>query len=245
MLILEDTRQQEFKHDLKHKYFRSVGVMCNRTKLYCGDYTLPTNQTVCVDTKKDIQELIGDIQVRKTPKKDIEVALLEIFKCNSLDGRYSEIFHIICDDDDGRFPEREIADWCYGNGFSESTDSLLQGLYVKRQGSFHRELKRAENSKIKLIVLVENKDSVGCIEDLFYWVNPRLMIYKNSDQIIGYFKNGKPKYKKIQKFPTATKGEILAKSLFTMQLRYGVKFMFCRPEESGEMVIKLLSEQVE
>lgn len=61
MIILEDTRQQAKKHEAKHKYFESVGVQVERTKLYVGDYTLPTNQTVCIDSKKDIQELIGDI----------------------------------------------------------------------------------------------------------------------------------------------------------------------------------------
>ena len=71
MLILEDTRQQENKHKNKHEYFRSVGIYWNRTALYCGDYTLPSNQSVCVDTKKDIAELIGDIQFKKMSKREI------------------------------------------------------------------------------------------------------------------------------------------------------------------------------
>lgn len=61
MILLEDTRQQYSRHLIKHKWFEEHGVELRRTKLYCGDYTLPTNQSVCVDTKKDIQELIGDI----------------------------------------------------------------------------------------------------------------------------------------------------------------------------------------
>ena len=61
MILLEDTRNQTGKHDLKNAYFASRGIEVRRTKLYCGDYTLPTNQSVCIDTKKDIQELIGDI----------------------------------------------------------------------------------------------------------------------------------------------------------------------------------------
>lgn len=61
MILLEDTRNQSGKHDLKNAYFTEKGIEVRRTKLYVGDYTLPTNQSVCVDTKKDIQELIGDI----------------------------------------------------------------------------------------------------------------------------------------------------------------------------------------
>lgn len=61
MIILCDTRQQAGKHKTKDKYFADHGIEVRRTKLYVGDYTLPTNQSVCIDTKKDIQELIGDI----------------------------------------------------------------------------------------------------------------------------------------------------------------------------------------
>ena len=61
MLILCDSRQQEGKHNLKEKWFAEHGIETRRTKLYVGDYTLPTNQSVCIDTKKDIQELVSDI----------------------------------------------------------------------------------------------------------------------------------------------------------------------------------------
>ena len=61
MIILEDTRQQIKKHERKHKWFEENGIKIERCRLYVGDYTLPTNQSVCIDTKKDIQELIGDI----------------------------------------------------------------------------------------------------------------------------------------------------------------------------------------
>ena len=59
MILLEDTRQttSHGSHDRKYKYFESAGIEVRRTKLYVGDYTLPTNQSICVDTKKDIQEL--------------------------------------------------------------------------------------------------------------------------------------------------------------------------------------------
>ena len=61
MIILVDSRQQEGKHNLKEKWFAEHGIETRRTKLYVGDYTLPTDQSVCIDTKKDIQELVSDI----------------------------------------------------------------------------------------------------------------------------------------------------------------------------------------
>lgn len=60
-IILCDTRQKPEKHELKEDYWRSVGVEVRRTKLWVGDYTLPKNQSVCIDTKYGIQELIGDV----------------------------------------------------------------------------------------------------------------------------------------------------------------------------------------
>lgn len=61
MLLLEDSRQKPTKHLIKNAYFASNGIEVRRTKLYVGDYTLPADQSVCIDTKEDIQELIGDV----------------------------------------------------------------------------------------------------------------------------------------------------------------------------------------
>lgn len=61
MVILEDTRQQAKKHRLKHEYFEKIGVEIVRTKLAVGDYTLPTNQSICIDTKAGLQEVCGNV----------------------------------------------------------------------------------------------------------------------------------------------------------------------------------------
>lgn len=61
MILLEDTRNQIDKHKIKNKYFADNGIEVRRTKLYVGDYTLPTNQSICVDTKETILEVINNI----------------------------------------------------------------------------------------------------------------------------------------------------------------------------------------
>ena len=241
-MILEDSRQQEKKHETKHEYFRSVGIHWNRTALYCGDYTLPANQSVCIDTKKDIQELIGDIQVKTITKKELEEEIESIYAKYGVSGILpSEIRDIIWSDDTDRFPEKEINDICFKNGVPERAISEFQLLYVKRRGFFHRGLKRAQNSGIRLIVLVDNEEGVRSIEDLFRWRNPRLNIWVNSSEVIGTWRNGRPRYKKIQKYPYAMTGEKLAKACLTMQLKYGVEFQFCKPEESGRKILELLN----
>lgn len=93
MIILEDTRNQVGKHDLKAEYFAQNGIEIRRTKLYVGDYTLPTNQSICIDTKKDIQELIGDICGKQH----------ERFRNELLRAKESGIRLIILIEDDGGF----------------------------------------------------------------------------------------------------------------------------------------------
>ena len=93
MIILEDTRNQVGKHDTKAEYFAKTGVEVRRTKLYVGDYTLPTNQSVCIDTKKDIQELIGDICGKQH----------ERFRNELLRAKESGIKLIILVEDDGGY----------------------------------------------------------------------------------------------------------------------------------------------
>lgn len=171
MILLEDTRQQAQKHDIKHKWFEKNGITIRRQALYCGDYTLPTDQSICIDTKKDIQELVSDI-------------------CG------------------------------------------------KQHERFRNECIRAQEAGIQLIVLVENRGgkvghgnvycpTIAKLEDLHKWVNPRLFIM----------------YRGKQKYPRATRGVTLQRACMTLEYRYGVRFMFCNPEESAETIIKLLTKE--
>ena len=241
VILIEDSRQQRLKHNLKRDYFRSKGIILRKEALDCGDYTLINDRSVVVDTKKDIQELIGDIHVKTMPLKEIEPAVHEIYEKYNLSGYPEEkMVRIIFDDDVGRYPEREILVICNEHDFPDDSEKEFQKLYVKRRGFFHRGLKRAEFGDVKLYVLVENKDGVKSIDDLFHWQNPMSNIWVNSTEVIGIYKNGKPRYKKVKKYPRATTGETLAKALLTMQLKYGVEFLFCRPEEAGEKILELL-----
>lgn len=49
------------KHRAKEIWFEANGYPTYRTKLFVGDYTLATDQSVCIDTKRNILELAGNI----------------------------------------------------------------------------------------------------------------------------------------------------------------------------------------
>lgn len=237
MIIIEDTRQQRLKHNYKRDYFRSQGIIVRKETLSCGDYTLINDRSIVIDTKKDIQELIGDIQVKQAPLKEITPAVEAIFEKYKIKGLLPEtIIRMIYDSDEGRYPERDILEICNKFEIDDDAEKEFQKLYVKRRGFFHRGLKRAEFGDVKLYVLVENQGglvngtrdifnkTVRNIDDLFSWKNPRLFI-----RIGGR-----------QKYPNAMKGETLAKACLTMQKKYGMEFLFCPPQDSGRKIIELL-----
>lgn len=245
-IILEDSRQQEYKHKIKHQWFLEHGIHWNRSALVCGDYQLPGNGSVAVDTKKDMQELIGDIQFKAMGKGEIAQNILKIGTENEINESMQKIiWSLITDDDSLCFPEKEISDYCFRNGIPEGALKEFQNLYVKRHGFFHRGLVRAKNYGVKLYILVDNKDGVTDIDSLFRWVNPRRKIFARTNEVTRWTKNGNPRYKKVQKYPNCMMGEQLAKACITMEKKYGCTFLFCSPEEAAPKIIKLLSGRKE
>lgn len=70
MVILEDTRNKAYKakngrtvdkHRNIHDYCARNGIEIVRTKLLVGDYTLPANQSVCIDSKMSMVEVSQNI----------------------------------------------------------------------------------------------------------------------------------------------------------------------------------------
>ena len=93
---------------------------------------------------------------------------------------------------------------------------------------FRRELQRAKDAGIQLIILVEHGKGINCLEDIIFWENPRRH----------------KRIKKDGKWQTvetkAMKGETLYKVLQTQQRKYGVKFEFCDKADTGKRIIEIL-----
>lgn len=64
--IFEDTRQQVGKHDNIAEYCRQNGIELIRQALFVGDYVKITDQSISVDTKKDLPELVMDLGTDKS-----------------------------------------------------------------------------------------------------------------------------------------------------------------------------------
>lgn len=108
----------------------------------------------------------------------------------------------------------------------------LCGNVTQQHERFRAELTRAQEKNIKIIILCEHGDGIESLSDVYFWHNPRLDVY---DWIM---QDGHPA--KVQKYPRATEGAALYRSLITMRDKYGIDFAFCNPSETGFVITQLL-----
>lgn len=239
MIILEDKAQQDKKHELKHKKFSEIGVELARVPLPVGDYVLMNERIQDVIDRKTGRNkgVIGTKTVTLKNGKEVERNVYEYgvdLKKMDFVGTYD-----VCVD-----TKKDI-------------EELINDIIGRQHERFRDECIFAKNNGVKLYILVENlgglikytrdvyNPTIRRLDELHKWKNPRLFIMKNSDEVIGYYKNGRPRYKKVQMRPNATRGEALMKACYTMQERYGVEFLFCTPEESAEQILSLLNVKQE
>ena len=91
------------------------------------------------------------------------------------------------------------------------------GNVCQQHERFQKELMRARDAGIHIIILCEHGPDITCLEDVYFWDNPRL-----------------------QKSPKATTGETLYRTLCTIRDRYEVEFEFCDKRQTGKRIIELL-----
>lgn len=82
---------------------------------------------------------------------------------------------------------------------------------------FRNECYGAMKAGVKLFVLVENRDGITDLEQVQFWENPRLAYSAQ-----------------------AVTGKRLYKAMHTMQDKYGVTFVFCKPEDAAQKITELL-----
>lgn len=95
----------------------------------------------------------------------------------------------------------------------------LCGNVCQQHERFQKELVRAMDAGIQIIILCEHGEEIKCLEDVYFWNNPRL-----------------------KESPKATTGESLYKSLMTIKNRYNVRFEFCTKKETGSKIMELLND---
>lgn len=112
----------------------------------------------------------------------------------------------------------------------------LCGNVCQQHERFKKELIKAMQANIQLIVLIEHGSDIQSLEDVYFWKNPR------KHEVRWRIVNGKrEKYIVSAK---AVDGNQLYKSLCTIRDRYNVRFEFCEKKDTGKKIIELLGETV-
>lgn len=113
----------------------------------------------------------------------------------------------------------------------------LCGNVCQQHERFKRELLKAMDAGIQLIILIKHGKDIKSIEDVYFWKNPR------KHEVRWRTVNGKKeRYVASSK---AVDGNQLYKSLCTIRDRYNVRFEFCEKNDTGKKIIELLSERHE
>lgn len=107
----------------------------------------------------------------------------------------------------------------------------LIGNVTQQHQRFRDELIRAQEHGIHLIILCEHGEDITTLDDIIFWQNPRLAKGEWRMQ------DGHPV--KVMKYPKATTGEQLFKSLTTISERYGVEFRFCEKRNTGAEIVRI------
>lgn len=110
----------------------------------------------------------------------------------------------------------------------------LCGNVCQQHERFKRELIRAMDAGIQLIILVEHGSDIKSVEDVYFWKNPR------KHEVRWKMVNGKKERYVVS--AKAVDGEQLYKSLCTIRDRYNVRFEFCEKKDTGKRIIELLSK---
>ena len=106
------------------------------------------------------------------------------------------------------------------------------GNVTVQHDRFRRELTRAKDAGIRIIVLCEHGEGIERLSDVYFWQNPRLERRK------WIVEDGRPR--QVPAFPKATTGPQLLTILKTIAARYDVQFAFCDPARTGETIVRLL-----
>jgi len=106
------------------------------------------------------------------------------------------------------------------------------GNVTVQHDRFRRELTRAKEAGIRIIVLCEHGEGIERLSDVYFWQNPRLERRK------WIVEDGRPR--QVPAYPKATTGPQLLTILKTIAARYDVQFAFCDPARTGETIVRLL-----
>ena len=244
MTIIEDMGQKVGKHSVKNNYWKDNGINVVRHPLPTGDYCLLSERcadvinrknkrntdvkkmdflgcyNIVIDTKEHMQELYGDLIQSHDRFRD-ELILAQ--------NNNIQLF-VLTENEDNITCVGDILSWNNPRYYMWKAEIIK--LFIKKQ----KELYTHENAllffKNRNIDIGQDEEKV--VKKKYFDALKEIPL----DQILEYLKKIKLKHRK-----RPADNQAIVKAIEKMQEKYGVKFLFCTPEEAGEKVIELLTER--
>ena len=109
---------------------------------------------------------------------------------------------------------------------------------------FRAEAVRAQEAGIELVILVEHGGNIHSLDDVARWTNPRLYGYCKKHNISrkGNLKANIAEYVAAGGQKPPISGLQLARTMYTMSQKYGIRWEFCDKYHTGERIIEILTE---
>lgn len=101
---------------------------------------------------------------------------------------------------------------------------------------FKKELLKAMDAGIQIVILIEHGSDIQCLEDVIFFNQPETTRWRwKTVEVDGKKKKIREKYQQ-----KAINGNTLYRSLCTIRDRYNVRFEFCEKKDTGKEIIRIL-----
>lgn len=112
----------------------------------------------------------------------------------------------------------------------------LHGNVCQQHERFKRELLKAMQANIQLIILIEHGEDIKSLEDVYFFYQKPMERWRYVTRIIA----GEKKKLREKYMQQAIDGKTMYKSMRTIRDRYNVRFEFCQKKDTGRKIIELL-----
>jgi len=252
MVILEDKGQKIGMHEIKNMYFSQTGIQVHRCPLPVGDYVLLTDKAKNVLERKHARklevkkmDLLGTYSVSVDTKEDIRELYSNLiqgharFRDECVLAQNNNIKLVILIENTWNITSLENFN-TWKNPQFQIWETHIRSIFIKHQKeifNLEKELKYLLKESV-LVPEMINQDRYSVWRDQVRKLYIKQLRVAPIHQIEKYLQLNKIKLKK-----RPVDNLQLISIMKSMQEKYGVEFLFCKPEESGLKVLKILNDK--
>ena len=109
----------------------------------------------------------------------------------------------------------------------KNLEELCSNIFSEDHNRFRREMIRAQELGVQIIILIEHGKDIQGMNDIIWWDRPETVRYRKVD--------GKWVNYTVKRIA----GESLVKAMHTISEKYGIKYAFCDKSSTGEAIVRI------